>query len=160
MRGAPGCALPKDSVKTEQGTIARVAPGVRQSADPERRYIYTGDTRPTVPGYAVRANRRGVAGRISTFNVILLLVAAGVVIVFYVHNILAVNRLAVEISQLEQRYQSIMNANVTLQAEVTKKAALDRIGAVAGEKLNMRYPVEQPVWLDVDADNLPALPRR
>lgn len=147
-------------MKTEQATIARVAPGTRQSVGPDRRYIYTGDTRPTVPGYAVRANRRGVTRRISTFNIILLLVAAGAVIVFYVHNILAVNRLAVEISQLEQRYQSIMNANVTLQAEVTKKAALDRIGTVAGEKLNMRYPVEQPVWLDVDTENLPGLPRR
>jgi cell division protein FtsL len=147
-------------MKTDQETTARAVRGPREALVPERRYIYTGDTRPTVPGYAVRANRRGVARRISTFNIILLLVAAGVTIVYYVHNILTVNRIALEISQLEQKYQSIKNANAALQAEVTKKAALDRIGAVAGEKLNMRYPVEQPVWLDVDTENLPEIPRR
>jgi cell division protein FtsL len=147
-------------MKTDQGIAAQVARGTREVPGADRRYIYTGDTRPTVPGYAVRANRRGVARKISTFNIILILVASGVTIVFYVHNILAVNRLAFEISQLEQKYQSIRNTNAALEAEVTKKAALDRIGAVAGEQLNMRYPVEQPVWLDVDTENLPEVPRR
>jgi cell division protein FtsL len=147
-------------MKIDQETTVRVAPGVREPAGADRRYIYNGDTRPTVPGYAVRANRRGVTRKISTFYAILLLVATGITIVFYIHNILAVNQLAMEISQLEEKYRTIKNTNNALRAEVTKKAALDRIGAVAGEKLKMRYPAEQPTWLDVDTESLPEVPRR
>jgi cell division protein FtsL len=126
----------------------------------ERRYIYSGESRPNIPGYAVRANRRGVRRKISTFYIILLLFAFGVSILFYINNIITVNQLAFEVSQLEQRYQSIQNLNGDLQAQVTKKAALERIGVIARERLNMQYPPAQPTTLDIDAGNVPEVKRQ
>lgn len=125
------------------------------TATPERRYIYSGDNRPSAPGYVVRPNRRAIRRRISTFNIILLLLAFGVSIVLYVNNIITVNRLVIEIDQMEQKYNAIQNTNGALQADVTQKAALDRIGGIARDQLKMQYPAEQPAWIDIDTDNLP-----
>jgi cell division protein FtsL len=130
------------------------------TATPERRYIYTGDNRPSAPGYVVRPNRRATRRRISTFNIILLLLAFGVSIVLYVNNIITVNRLVVEIDQMQQKYNAIQNINAALQAEVTQKAALERVGGIAREQLKMQYPAEQPGWIDIDTDNLPELKGR
>jgi cell division protein FtsL len=121
----------------------------------ERRYIYNGESRPTAPGYAIRSNRRIVRRKISTFYVILVLFGFGIGIVFYVNNILTVNQLAFDISQLEQRLDSVRNVNAALRAEVTRKAALERIGVLAREDLKMQFPSEQATTLDVDMENLP-----
>jgi cell division protein FtsL len=133
----------------------RTASELTETATPERRYIYTGDNRPSASGYVVRPNKRAVRARFSTFNIILLLLGFGVAIVLYVNNIITVNRLVVEIDQMQQRYSVIQNTNSSLQAEVTKKSALERIGVIASDELKMRYPPEQPAWIDIDMDNLP-----
>jgi len=139
---------------------AKSTAGQAETLVRERRYIYNGESRANVPGYAVRANRRGVRRRISTFYIILVLFASGVSIVFYINNIITVNQLAFEVSQLEQRYQSIHNLNADLQSQVTRKAALERIGVIAREQLNMQYPPAQPTPLDIDAGSLPEVKRR
>ncbi len=120
----------------------------------ERRYIYGGEPRPSTSGYAVRPNRKGTRRPVSTFSVILMLFGLGIAIVLYVNNILAVNQLAKERDDLRRRLQEIENVNRQLQAEVSKKAALERIGTVAAQELGLRYPTEQPVVFDVDESKL------
>ena len=123
----------------------------------ERRYIYGGESRPSTSGYALRPNRKGIRRRFSTFSIILTLFALGIAIVLYVDNILAVNLLAKERDELSRRLQEIENVNKQLQAEVSRKAALERIGAVAGRELGLRYAAERPVVFDIDEAKLEKL---
>jgi cell division protein FtsL len=88
--------------------------------------------------------------RSSTFNTIATLFLAGVAIVLYVSNIIAVNRLVVEVNDLEQKYAAVMNGNEILRAEVNRRSSLERIGKIASEQLGLRHPKEQPQVLDVD----------
>jgi len=116
----------------------------------EKRYIYSGETRQGVAGYAIRPNKRGVRRKVSTFNIILILFGAGITIVLYVSNILAVNQLAFDANKLRMKYDSIINVNGALRAEVNRKSALEQIGPVVTGELKLRYPVEQAVIFDVD----------
>lgn len=117
----------------------------------ERRYIYGGES-PAQRPYPLRANRRGTRRKFSTFNLIVLLLATGFAIVLYVNNVIVINRLSLEVSQLQQRYESILNVNATLQADVNKKSEWERIGSIASQQLGLRYPAEQPGWIRIDEE--------
>ncbi len=88
----------------------------------------------------------------STFNIILALFVVGIGIVFYIDNIIVVNQLVVDVNALQGRYQRQLETNASLQAEVNRKASLERIGKIASESLGMQYPQEQPEWFTVDPD--------
>jgi len=118
----------------------------------EQRYIFNGEPSAAVSGYAVRQNRRTIHRRMSTFNILLALFVLGAAIVFYIDNIIVVNRLVVDVNALQVKYQRQIETNATLQAEVNRKASLERIGKIASESLDMIYPQEQPEWLTVDSD--------
>jgi hypothetical protein len=94
------------------------------------------------------------ARSVSTFNLILGMLIAGGVIVFTVNNIITVNALAYQVNRLQARYDSVQNVNGMLQAEVNRKSALERIGAVASGELHLQYAREQPVWVEVDPELL------
>ena len=74
----------------------------------------------------------------------------GITIVLYVGNIIYVNRLASEVSQLQSRYVKIANTNTILQAEVDRKSARERIGKLASKMLGLKYPQEQPTRFEID----------
>ena len=120
----------------------------------ERRYIYNGDTPTTTTGYAVRPNRRGTRRKVSTFNVIVLLFAMGIAGVLYVSSILRVNQLVYEVDQLDRRLKEITVTNQQLRAEVSLKAARERISAIAKDRLGMQDAVEPPTIIDVDTHEL------
>lgn len=86
----------------------------------------------------------------STFNIILMLFGYGITIVLYVGNIIYVNRLASQVSQLQSRYVKIANTNTILQAEVDRKSARERIGKLASKMLGLKYPKEQPTRFEID----------
>ena len=123
----------------------------------ERRYIYNGEPRSSTSGYALRSNRHGTQRHVSTFSIVLTLFGFGIAIVLYVNNILAVNQLAMERERLSRRLQEIQNINSDLRAQVSKKAALERIGAVAAHELGLQYPTEQATLFDIDEGKLKKL---
>lgn len=117
----------------------------------DRRLLYNGEGSTTV-------NSNGSANgalkfpkhRSSTFNTMAALFLAAVVIVLYISNIIAVNRLAVEVSDLQQKYAAVMNGNEILRAEVNRRSSPERIGKIAVEQLGLQHPKQQPQVLDVD----------
>jgi hypothetical protein len=123
----------------------------------ERRYIYSGESRPSTSGYALRPNRKGTQRHVSTFSIILALFGLGAAIVLYVNNILAVNLLARERDELHRRLQEIENVNRQLQAEVSRKAALERIGVVAAQELGLHRAAERPEEFTIDESKLEKL---
>jgi len=114
----------------------------------------------------VRGNKRAAGRRLSTFNIVIAVFAAGVAIVAYVSNILAVNQLAFEVNRLEIRADSLSNINNVLRAAVNRKTALEQIGRIATGQLQLQYlpPGEQPVLLELDPEKVERLrqeePRR
>lgn len=116
----------------------------------DRRYVYSGDSR--TAGIPTRTNRRAIRRKVSTFHLLMAIFSAGIIIVLYIHNIITVNRLAKEVNQLQQSLASLESSRATLQAEVNRKATLDRLGSVATGELGLRYPVDQPIPFSVDED--------
>jgi hypothetical protein len=120
----------------------------------ERRYVYGGSTPTAWSAGALRPNRRGVRRRVSTFNIIVMLFGVGGAIVFYVSNILSINRLSSEIGQLEAEYQKIEGINQGLRTSVTNKSALDKISTTAHDQLGLRASQTQQIWFTIDRDKL------
>ena len=123
----------------------------------ERRYVYNGE--PQVPSLdgVPRGNRPIRKRKRSPFNIIIVTFTISVLIVFYVWNKIVVNRLAIEVNDLQMQYQKISYTNEVLRAEINKKSSLERIGKVASDRLGMTYPKEQPVWFMLDDNQLTKL---
>jgi cell division protein FtsL len=123
----------------------------------DRRFVYNGEvSAPGTEDRLPRFNRPVKRRKRSPFNIIAALVVVSVLIVFYVWNKIAVNRLAIEVNDLQSQYQKTENANDLLRAEITKKSSLERIGKIAAQ-IGLTYPREQPTWLEVDGDKLQEL---
>jgi len=122
--------------------------------DREHRYIYSGTSPEVVQGGVLRPNRRATRRKVSTFNIILLLFGVGGAIVFYVNNILSINRLASEIGQLETEYQKIQGINESLRTDVSHKSTLESISPVAHDQLGLRASQTQQIWFKIDRNKL------
>jgi len=116
----------------------------------ERRLVYNGDSRRSVGDANVQRNRPVRRHRRSPFNLIFILFVVSVVIVLYVWNKICVNRLAVEVSDLQNQYQKVINVNEIIKADINKKSSLERIEKLSVSQLKLTYPKEQPIWFDAD----------
>lgn len=143
-------------MNAERPTDAAVEPlAPRPSA--ERRYVYNGEsTAERIYDVAPRSNRPVKRRKRSPFNVIATLVAISMLIVFYVWNKISVDRLAIEVNELQAQYQKTMSANDLLQAEINKKSSLERIGRMATQ-LGLTYPKDQPASIELDGEKLEEL---
>lgn len=129
----------------------------RKAPARDKRYIYNGEAQARNPAYAVRENRKVVHRKVSTFSLILWIFGVGIAIVLYVDNIIAINRLVMEVNQLQTKYDAIVNTNATIRAEVTRKSAWERIGKNATEQLGLIFPTEQPTLFSLDQEKLESL---
>lgn len=130
----------------EQETDTLEAPESR-----ERRFVYG----PGQPGggsqdYLTRGNRPVKRRRKSPFKIVSLLVAISALTVFYVWNKISVNRLTVEVHDLEKKLETIRSMNGYLQSDVDRKGSLENITGIALTKLNMQRAPEPPVFFEVD----------
>lgn len=122
------------------------------AAGRERRHIYSGDPQERIAGYAARPNRKAVRRTRSTFNLIIAIFGAGAAIVLYISNILAVNRLAQEVADMQREYEKLVSANQVLRADLDRKSSLERVGAIAAEKLGLVHATRRPIPVTVDKD--------
>jgi len=133
---------------------ARVdTPAKQEGPGRENRYIYNGSVPPGSIGYAIRPNKKAARRKVSTFNIILGLFGCGLAIILYVSNIIAVNQLAFEVSQLQAKYDKVVNANAVLSAEINRKSGWERIARIATQ-MGLKYPTEQATRFDVEEDEL------
>ncbi|MBW7887543.1 MAG: septum formation initiator family protein [Bacteroidetes bacterium] len=113
------------------------------------------DPQAVFPGYAVpRAGRRIVKSKTKTSNIVLSLIGLAVIAVLYTHNVIMVNSLVREVSDLNAKYVSILSINEVLKSEVARKESLERISLIAQSKLGMMNPKEQPVFFIVPQENI------
>lgn len=134
---------------------AEVELPVRPVMEERPRRVYSSAApRPMPSGIAPRQNRRAIRRRRSTFTIVLALFGVGAAIVLYVSNIIAVNHLAREVNTLQQQHDSLLHANRILSAQIDRQSALDRIGAIAVDRLGLQYATETPAGLEVDEDRI------
>lgn len=121
------------------------------SVSKDRRLMYTDDISQSVRTNEPMNRSSNLPKRTSsTFITMAALFGAAVVIILYISNIIAVNRLAVEVGELQQKYEALNNGNEILRAEINRRSRLERIGKIAADQLGLRYPKEQPQLLEID----------
>jgi len=134
--------------------------GNPENTGKEDRYIYSGSPTSGSAGYAIRPNKRAARRKVSTFNIILVLFGCALAIILYISNIIAVNQLAIEVNQLQAKYDKIENVNGVLSSEISRKSGWDRIGKIAVEQFGLKYPSEQATRFDIDKDKLEKIQSR
>ncbi len=77
-------------------------------------------------------------GKISIFYLIIFFVLISALSVFLINNIITVNKLNREISDLKDDINKVNQANNTYRIEIEKLSSYDRIKKIAEEKLNMK----------------------
>ena len=129
--------------------ILEKEPTIIQNEATDRRLVYNGVYVSPAKETLSRSNRPVKHRKRSPFGVLVVLLTASLIIVFYIWNKITVNRLAGEVNDLQNQYRKILSANEILRAEINQKSKLERIGKIATEKLGMTYPKEQPIWFEV-----------
>lgn len=81
---------------------------------------------------------RKTNGKISIFYLIVFFVLISTISVFLINNIITVNKLNREISDLKDALNKVNQANNTYRIEIEKLGSYDRIKKIAEEKLNMK----------------------
>ncbi len=109
---------------------------------------------PAVGEVVPMRNRKVVRRKVSTFNIILLLLGSAAAIVLYIGNIIAVDRLVAEIDALQRQHQKILSEQEILRAEANRLSGLERINKKATEELGLVNPKQPPVQLNVDQQRI------
>ena len=125
----------------------------------ERRYIYNGEISPPAGGaseISPRGNRPVKKRKRSAFNIIAALVFVSLLIVFYVWNKITVNQLVIDVNDLENQYEKLTSMNEILRADINRKSSLERIATLATQ-IGLTYPKEQPVWFEINKNDLERL---
>ena len=124
-----------------------------------RRYVYNGDPIRKSAGDMPRGNRPVRKRRRSLFTIVSIIFIASMFIVLYVANKLAVNRLAIEVHDIQSQYENVLYANEAVKADINRKSSLERISSIATSQLGMTYPKEQPLWFELRADLADRVPQ-
>ncbi|MBI5464757.1 MAG: hypothetical protein HY966_07405 [Ignavibacteriales bacterium] len=107
------------------------------------------ETAPVLP-----RNRKVVRRKISTFNLILVLLTSAVAIVLYIGNVIRVGELAGEIGKLQEAHQRNLNDQEILRAHINHLSSLDRIQSMAEKTLGLVNPKQPTVWMDIDREKV------
>lgn len=92
--------------------------------------------------------------KISLFNLMVILFIAAGIIVFFVNNIIAVNALVVDNSDIQTAINKSITANNNLQTEIERLTNFDNIKNTAADKLGMKYSTSKPKKITIDKSEL------
>jgi len=113
----------------------------------------TGEMSPSMP-IGLYRNRKVTTRKVSTFNLIVMLLGTAAAIVLYISNVIAVDTLMSEINALQTQHRKILSEQEILRAEVNRLSSLERINRRAAEDLGLVNPKEPPVLLSVDPEKV------
>jgi len=114
---------------------------------PERRLIFNGGSQPrTVPQTNKQVKRR----RVNPIPLILMVICAAFMAVFFIWNKIAVNHLAGDLDRMQTEYQNIVGKNEILRSEVSQKSSPERVEKIAQDQIGLTFRKEQPVLFELD----------
>jgi cell division protein FtsL len=92
--------------------------------------------------------------KISLFNLMVMLLVMAAIIVFFVNNIIAVNNLALDNSQIQAEINKSITLNNGMQTEIERLSNFDNIKSVAVDKLNLGFSKYRPKKIDIHSSDL------
>jgi len=98
--------------------------------------------------------KKVVKKRISLFNLMVALLIMAGVIVFFVNNIIAVNNLVLDNSNLQAEINKSVTLNNGLQTEIERLSNFDNIKSTAIDKLNLSFSKNRPKKIDVSRSDI------
>lgn len=84
---------------------------------------------------------------LNRWSIFLFLLITSAIMVFYVYNVISINKLAEEIRILEKKEKRVEFRKRMVEAEVIKLQSAERICKIAEEKLNMVKSEKFPIIL-------------
>lgn len=97
---------------------------------------------------AVPARPRRLRG-LTTFNIVLVLIAFAVLVTVYISNVVVVDSLMIRQIELERQEQLLLQERETLRAEINMLSSYNRIQKIATENLGLVHANQQPYSLTV-----------
>ena|SRR5436309_15155205 len=91
---------------------------------------------------------------ISLFNFLVLTFLSAGVIVFFVNNIIAVNKLGDYNNELRNDLNKIINVNNALTTEIERLSNFDNIKFIAVDKLKLKFPDYKPKKITIAKSEL------
>jgi cell division protein FtsL len=98
--------------------------------------------------------KKVVKKRISLFNLMVALLVMAAVIVFFVNNIIAVNGLVLDNSNIQAEINKSVTLNNGLQTEIERLSNFDNIKGTAINKLNLSFSKDRPKKIDISRSDL------
>jgi cell division protein FtsL len=98
--------------------------------------------------------RKVVKKRLSLFNLMVALLIMAAVIVFFVNNIIAVNNLVLENSNIEAEINKSVTLNNGLQTEIERLSNFDNIKPVAVDKLKLSFSKNRPKKIEISKSDI------
>jgi cell division protein FtsL len=95
--------------------------------------------------------------KISLFNLMVMLFITAGIIVFFVNNIIAVNALVVDNSNIQAEISKSVAANNNLQTEIERLTNFDNIKNTAVDKLGLQYSTTKPQKIIMEKSELEKL---
>jgi hypothetical protein len=92
--------------------------------------------------------------KLSLFNLMIMLFISAGIIVFFVNNIISVNALVVENSNIHTEINKSVTVNNNLQTEIERLTNFDNIKNTAVSKLGLEYPVTKPKKITVQKSEI------
>ncbi len=86
---------------------------------------------------------------VTTFTIVMILIFAAVLVVTYIGNVVAVDRLVSEIAALERREADLKQEGENVRASINVLSSYMRIKRIATDSLGLRHSGQQPLTLTV-----------
>jgi cell division protein FtsL len=86
---------------------------------------------------------------LSTFNIVVLLVIAALVVAAYISNIITVDRMMLEVTKLDRVETRLFQQRENLRAEINMLSSYNRVQKIASEKLGLVHSKQQPYTLSI-----------
>ncbi len=92
--------------------------------------------------------------KISLFNFLVILLISAGIIVFFVNNIISVNKLVVTNEKLKEELNKNISVNNNLKTEAEKLSSYDNIKETAVNKLNLKLSTVHPKKIVINKSDL------
>jgi len=93
--------------------------------------------------------KKAARKRISLFNLMVALLIMAAVTVFFVNNIISVNNLVLDNSNIQSEISKSISMNNGLQTEIERLSNFDNIKVTAIDKLNLSFSKNRPKKIDI-----------
>lgn len=121
----------------------------------DQRYIFNGTFKKATDNETRRSNRPVKPRKRSLFSIITILLAASILITFYVWNKICVKDLIEEKTLIERKLELIKLNNNDLVSEISKRTSLEKIDFLINSgRLDLIFPKEKAETFSIDEERM------